>query len=188
MSDQEKFEELTQSIGQKLWSIMPEGADEIYFEAALYEMHSQRGAHWRNRDGSPGHFDWGKAPGDMDEMIANDLLKMKSLDIFEREPWDHVTVTLTEAGKISFQYAYVPDEDFWSGVIMRGVSDLNDEELEQAYVPMDIWEYKIEKAIPRKEQDALKAEHIGNLDRASKLRTEAESLRTRLAAYRASLS
>lgn len=45
------------AIGQKLWSIMPPEADEIYFRSKIYDDMEMRGASWRNRDGSNGHFD-----------------------------------------------------------------------------------------------------------------------------------
>lgn len=47
---------------------------------------------------------------------------------FDREPFTHMRRELTDKGKMNINFAYIPEWDSWTGLFMRGVSELSEEE------------------------------------------------------------
>lgn len=142
MADSKKFEAIVGEIGRKLWSIFPEDAVEMQFEAQFHEWMTMGGvSHWTKRNGERGRYlGFGSRPEQLEQEIKADLAEMRTLDIFQQQPWNHVTVTLNEKGKINLQYAYIEDVDYWPRLHLRGVSDLDQAEAFREYgVPPADW-------------------------------------------------
>ena len=47
--------------------------------------------------------------------------ELRELEMFT-EKWTHFKISLSEEGKIDFAFAYIPKDDYWPGLFMKGVS------------------------------------------------------------------
>lgn len=83
-------------------------------------------------------------PGEIGDKIISLMEELKSLDMFI-EKWTHFKISLTEEGKIDFEFAYIPEEDSWVSIYMRGISDLSEEELDRDYsqISKDLWRERV---------------------------------------------
>lgn len=135
MSEQEIY----QKIGELLWSIMAEEATIIFCTGTIYSDSNSYSFRWLTQDGKRKSFDFDKMPGEVGGQIILLMETLRSLDMFT-EKWTHFKISLTEEGKINFEFAYIPEEDRWPGLYMRRVSDLKLEELDEYNIPLEEWE------------------------------------------------
>ena len=135
-------QEIYQKIGELLWSIMPEEATMVYFTGDIYPEHWSGGANWLLKNGKIETFPFGESPYEIESQIYALMKKLRSLDMFV-EKWTNYKITLTEEGKIDFEFAYIPEDDHWPGLFMRGVSELNKDELAEHNIPLEEWEIRI---------------------------------------------
>ncbi|WAU72844.1 immunity protein YezG family protein [Acinetobacter sp. TR11] len=139
-----KDQEIYQQIGELLWSIMPQEAEVIYFTGKVYPDFQGWGTTFLLKKGSRGTFDFGQEPTNIELKIKDLVCDLRDLEIFKEE-WTHFKVSLTEEGKIGFNFAYIPEEDDWVSLYMRGISDLSEEEWEKDYsqIPRERWEERV---------------------------------------------
>ena len=135
-------QKIYQKIGELLWSIMPEEANVIYFTGDIYPEHWSGGADWLLKNGKIETFPFGESPYEIESQIYELMKKLRSLDMFA-EKWTNYKITLTETGKIDFEFAYIPEEDHWPGLLMKGVSELKEDELDLHNIPFEEWEMRI---------------------------------------------
>ncbi|MDH3000465.1 hypothetical protein A1D23_01135 [Chelonobacter oris] len=64
--------------------------------------------------------------------------KLNSSDFFHQK-WTHCMVTLYSNSEFKFNFSYIPEEDSWGNLYLRGISDLKEEELDEYYIPKEIW-------------------------------------------------
>ena len=162
MTDKQQFEAIVGDISRKLWSIFPEDAVEMRFEAQFHEWMQTAGvSQWTRRDGVRGQYvGFGSRPEEVEESIKFDLARMRTLDIFLPRPWNHVTVTLTENAKINFDYAYVEEIDQWPRLHLIGISGLDQVEATRNYgIPAADWRHVASEVlkIRRAEYEAARA-------------------------------
>ena len=140
MSEQEIY----QKIGELLWSIMPKEARMIFCEGYIYPDTNSCGFEWLTQNGKQDSFDFDKIPVEIGSQIISLAEDLRSLDMFV-EKWTHFKISLTEEGKIDFTFAYIPEEDSWVSLYMRGISDLTEEEWEKDYsqIPKELWEERV---------------------------------------------
>lgn len=69
--------------------------------------------------------------------------ELRDLEIFT-EKWTHFKISLSEEGEIDFAFAYNLKDDYWPGLFMKGVSDLNKDELDKYNIPLEDWEECVE--------------------------------------------
>ena len=50
------------------------------------------------------------------------------------------------------KFAYIPDEDSWPMLYLRGVSDLADNEIKEYGIPKEIWEERVK--VKKEQQDS----------------------------------
>lgn len=144
MADKQHFEAIVGDIGRKLWSIFPEDAVEMRFEAQFHEWMQTAGvSQWTRRNGVRGQYaGFGSRPEEVEEAIKFDLARMRTLDIFLPRLWNHVTVTFTENAKIKFDYAYVDEIDQWPRLHLVGISALDQVEATRDYgIPAADWRH-----------------------------------------------
>lgn len=139
-----KDQEIYQKVGELLWSIMPNDATEIYFIGDIYPEHYSGGAEWRLKNGNIDSFPIGERAYEIEENIRELMKELRSLEVFV-EKWTHYKITLTEEGKFNVDFAYIPEEDNWVSLYMRGISDLSEEELARDYpqIPKDLWKERV---------------------------------------------
>ena len=134
MNNQEKY----QKIGELLWSIMAEEATILFCTGMIYLDLNSYSFRWLTQDGKKS-FDFDKMPGEIGDKIISLMEELRELEIFT-EKWTHFKISLTEEGKIDFAFAYIPKDDYWPGLFMKGVSELNEEELDTYNIPLQDWE------------------------------------------------
>lgn len=134
-----KDQEIYQKIGELLWSIMAEEATIIFCTGMIYLDLNSYSFRWLTQDGKNKSFDFDKMPGEIGDKIISLMEELRELEIFT-EKWTHFKISLTEEGKIDFAFAYIPKDDYWPGLFMKGVSELNEEELDTYNIPLQDWE------------------------------------------------
>ena len=142
----QKDQMIYEEIGKLLWSIMPKEAREIVYRAKLYDGFTQAGARWFDQNGQEQNlytsFD---DPIILIERQIKDLLEtLQQLPLFQPNPWTQCKVTLNENGKFNIQYFYIPEEDSWTNIILKGISDLTEDEWRQTSIPRALWEERVQ--------------------------------------------
>ena len=132
-------QEIYQKIGELLWSIMAEEATIIFCTGMIYLDLNSYSFRWLTQDGKNKSFDFDKMPGEIGDKIISLMEELRELEIFT-EKWTHFKISLTEEGKIDFTFAYIPKDDYWPGLYMKGVSELNEDELDTYNIPLEDWE------------------------------------------------
>ncbi|EMB49005.1 Uncharacterised protein [Vibrio mimicus] len=134
--------EIYGEIGRLIWSIFPEDALESYFYCQSFPSFQDYKFNWLDVDGSISWYPFEQHPDDVLHLISVQLQELQKNQIFENDRWTHCKVTLTDKCKFNIVFAYVDEDDSWSGVYMKGISELTLEELEGACVPEDIWQHR----------------------------------------------
>lgn len=138
---QEELSNIYLELGKLLKSILPEGGIEAYFYADIYKTSSGSRFYWMDENGDDAYFEWGQSPTKYYREIRNQLKTLQKHPLFEKEPWTHCKVTLTFEMKLEIKFAYVAEEDTWSGLYLKGVSELSLEEaMNEHGVPKEEWE------------------------------------------------
>ncbi|KAF1024596.1 MAG: hypothetical protein GAK29_02444 [Acinetobacter bereziniae] len=137
-------QEIYQKIGELLWSIMAEEATIIFCTGMIYNDSNSYSFRWLTQEGKNKSFDFDKMPGEIGDKIISLMEELRSLDMFI-EKWSHFKISLTEEGKIDFEFAYIPEEDSWVSIYMRGISDLSEKELDRDYsqISKDLWRERV---------------------------------------------
>jgi len=125
-----------QKIGKLLWSVMSLKDNKIVFRGRIYFEHQDFQLLCETNEG-PKYVE-------MTNDLFFDLRKLmedlKQCLIFNKEPWTQFKVVLNEDGNFKIDFAYISEEDSWPGLYMRSVSDLDQTELDEYYIPMKEWE------------------------------------------------
>ena len=131
-------QKIYKQIGEQIWSIMPEDALVMTFKGGLGVGTSLS---WSTRKQEINCFPLGGSPREVEDKIKVLIAELRQEPPFNiDQPFNHYTITLTDAGKFNLQVAWVDEEDSWTGVFMKGVSDLTWEEAEANYIPSENWE------------------------------------------------
>lgn len=138
MNDQDIYKK----IAKLLWSIMPEEAKEIKYVGMFYPTNSQAGANWVDKlDTINSFYDgFNNSVEKIEREIHKLVVDLQQCSIFAEDPWTHLSITLTENGKLKLDFAYISKEDSWPSLYMRAVSDLDQTELDEYYIPLKEWE------------------------------------------------
>ena len=127
-------------IGELIWSIFPEDAQESYFYCQILDEERDYKFNWLDNHGNISRYDFGQHPTDVLRLISIQIKELQQHTIFKQERWTHCKVTLKDKGKLNIEFAYVSQKDSWSGLYMRGISSLTKEEAKTYLVPDDVWE------------------------------------------------
>ena len=134
MNEQKVYQE----IGELLWSIMVEDAKTIFCEGFIYPDTNSYSFEWINKNNNISWFDINAIPHEIGAKIISLMEELRELEMFT-EKWKHFKISLSEEGKIDFAFAYIPKDDYWPGLFMKGVSDLNKDELDIYNIPLEDW-------------------------------------------------
>lgn len=125
-----------QKLGELLWLVMSPKDNNIIFRGRIYSEHQDFQLLCETNEG-PKYVEITNA-------LFFDLLKLmedlKQCLIFNKEPWTQFKIVLNEDGSSKIDFAYISEEDSWPGLYMRSVSDLDQTELDEYYIPMKEWE------------------------------------------------
>ena len=133
--------EIIRKIGGLLWSIFPQEASHIEFVGRYYPSRYQGGPNWYSNDGQrlgPKAYtpDLLKLTKEISELII-DLQKTPP---FQKTPFTHIKYVLNNDGKADLKFRYIPEWDSWTGLFMRGISDVAEDELITVGIPKKDWE------------------------------------------------
>ena len=137
-------QQIYQKIGELLWSIMAKEAKTIFCEGYIYPDTNSCSFEWLTQNDKKDSFDFDKIPVEIGNQIIFLIEELRALDIFP-EKWTHFKISLTEEGKIGFEFAYIHEEDSWVSLYMRGISDLSEEELDRNYpqISKELWKERV---------------------------------------------
>jgi hypothetical protein len=141
----EEIDKIYQEIIDLIWSIFPEDGIEAYFYAQIFKDSSQRTFYWLDKNGDEAWHDFENSPNEITLKIISKLELLQQHKLFEKERWTHCKVTVTDDYKLNIKFAYIPQDDSWPGLFMRGISELTLEEAKKYYIPEEEWEKHQEK-------------------------------------------
>lgn len=128
-------------IGNILWSIFPKQDDEIFLQGQVYEHQDFQLSRRCNS-----YIETIDIPPDIFLELIELLSDLKNNEIFSGECWTQFKISLTNEGKFKIEFAYIPQEDSWPGLYMRGVGDLTEYEADHVYyVPKEIWAERVKQ-------------------------------------------
>lgn len=132
-------QEFYQKIGELLWSVMPIEANELIIYGQLYDEHQS----FRFTVECEGSIESLSLDREIRVQLRTLLEGLQKCEIYTKEPWTQFKVTLSNEGKIRINFAYIPEEDSWTGLYMRSISELTEQEAREAYIPKEDWEYRV---------------------------------------------
>ncbi|WP_406736131.1 hypothetical protein [Thioclava sp. GXIMD4215] len=120
---------VTEEIGKLLWKVFPPEAKAIVFWARFGSGGHGSRLDWLDDAGNRiGPMGSKATPFDAMRAIETLALNLRRTPPFDRDPFTHMRVELTEKGKMNINFAHIPEWDSWMGLFMRGVSELSEEE------------------------------------------------------------
>lgn len=123
-------QKITDEIGKTLWSIFPPDVKTVVFSASFDSEGYGSTLDWLDETGKRiGPMGAGATPRDPMRAIERLCLELQRTPPFDREPFTHMRVELTDKGKMNLDFAHIPEWDSWTGIFMRGVSELSEEEV-----------------------------------------------------------
>ncbi|WP_336033314.1 hypothetical protein [Acinetobacter bereziniae] len=117
---------------------MAKEAKTIFCEGYIYPDTNSCGFEWLTKNGKKYSFDFDKVLVEIGNKIILLMEDLRSMEMFT-EKWTHFKISLTEEGKIDFAFAYIPKDDYWPGLFMKGISELNEDELDTHNIPLEDW-------------------------------------------------
>lgn len=133
MDDDQK---IYQEIANILSSIMSSEAIAIIFDGFVYDTSSQIGC---TNVLLNNQTEFVNLPSNLFIQLRDLIQKLQECKIFANEKWTHFEVKLDKNGKFKMKFAYILEEDSWVNLIMRGISDLTEEEAKKLGIPKDLW-------------------------------------------------
>lgn len=149
-----KQKDIYQKFGQVLWSVMPSNETSILFRGAIYDTFTQFGCRRELINGDTQLLD------DIPQEKLNEMLSL--LQTLQAETnWTHCLIRLDITGKMTGHFIYIPEEDSWPNLVMKGISDLNEQEMDDECVPTELWEERVrlhQTVLPSNKESAFTIE------------------------------
>ena len=138
----EECNELHENIAKTIWKIMPLDASKYIFECELQPDDQNYRMYWIDQNGEEKNYPLGGFPEEKRE-ILNFYSKLKETMAKFGSDWTQSRFTLDKNGKFDVRFAYIPEEDSWGSIYLRGISDLTLEEAEEHNIQREIWEERV---------------------------------------------
>ena len=119
-----------------LKDIFPHEAKACYFEGFIYSDFSTCSLYFEDKNNENSSlFE------NINLRETRNILKKIIEDSYDsaKGDWNHYQATLTNNGNFNMNVAYIPEDDRWSHLIMRGISDLTEDESKKLGIPKDLW-------------------------------------------------
>ncbi|VEI58508.1 Protein of uncharacterised function, DUF600 [Pasteurella multocida] len=126
-------------IAKTIWSTMPSEAKEYVVQCEIFPNTESCKLFWTTSKGIKKEYSMDGFP---DEVATKLMILFRELNEIMRSDnnfWSHCQFTLMESGEFKIQFAYIIEEDSWNMLYMRGISDLKEDELDEYYIPKEIW-------------------------------------------------
>ena len=121
---------------------MPLDASKYIFECELQSDDQNYRMYWIDQNGEEKNYPLGGFSEEKRE-ILNFYSKLKETMAKFGSDWTQSRFTLDKNGKFDVRFAYIPEEDSWGSLYLRGISDLTLEEAEEHNIPREIWEERV---------------------------------------------
>lgn len=132
-------QEFYQKIGELLWSVMPVESEELILKGQLYIEHQE----FQLISKTKGETLYLSIPTDV-LLNSRDLMKkLQKCEIYAKEPWTQFKITLSNEGKFRINFAYIPEEDSWPRIFMKGISDFTEKEWQKTSILKELWEERV---------------------------------------------
>ena len=138
----EECNELHENIAKTIWKIMPLDASKYIFECELQPDDQNYRMYWIDQNGEEKNYPLVGFSEEKRE-ILNFYSKLKETMAKFGSDWTQSRFTLDKNGKFDVRFAYIPEEDSWGSIYLRGISDLTLEEAEEHNIPREIWEERV---------------------------------------------
>ncbi|EGV05159.1 hypothetical protein HMPREF9952_1375 [Haemophilus pittmaniae HK 85] len=88
-------------------------------------------------------YNFDNYPEEKESEILHYLQELRKLMTSLGSEWNQCEFVLNENGKFNIKFAYIPEEDSWGSLYLRGISALTLEEAEEHNIPREIWEERV---------------------------------------------
>lgn len=129
-----------QEIKDILWSIIPPKESKIAFRGYIYDSPNQLGCHKILDDGQ---MELIEIPSGILLQLMYLMKGLQKCEIFSQKPWTHFKIIFLKNKMFEVDFAYIPKEDSWVNLIMKGISDLTEEEWKNTGIPKELWEERV---------------------------------------------
>lgn len=142
-------QEIYQHIGELMWSLMKDEATQIKYQFMLYDYCQSFSIDWLNNEGVEKGF-W----IDFDDPNPIESVENKLRDLIEYlqnlckstpNNFNQGVIVLNCEMVFKMDFAYVPEYDMDMNVYLRGISELNEHEIEEYYISLEKWQESIKK-------------------------------------------
>lgn len=131
-----KQQDIYQKFGQVLWSVIPDNETSILYMGYLYDNFSATGCCREMDDGDTEYMP-------TSDSISNQLFSLVSNLKQCDTNWTHLKIKLHSTGNMICNFIHIPEEDSWPNLVMKGISDLTEEEWEETAIPKELWEERV---------------------------------------------
>lgn len=140
----EEYNKSYEKIAKLLWAIMPKEAEQYIFQCDIYHETTSYQMFWKDKNGIRKDYPIGEFPT-VDINIINEYSKLKNIMSADGNCWTHSIFVLNDNGEFNIRFAYIPEEDSWNMLYMKGISDLTEEETKEYYIPLEVWRDRVNR-------------------------------------------
>lgn len=142
-------QEIYQQIGELMWSLMKNEANQIKCRFMLYDYCQSFAIDWLDNQGVEKGF-W----IDFDDPNPIDEVENKLRDLIEclqnlykpnTDCFNQGIITLNREMVLNMSFANIPDDDMDMSLYLRGISELSKKEIEEYYISVEDWQASIRK-------------------------------------------
>lgn len=133
--------------GRILGRLAPQGAKEVVFRAMVYPDFNEGAYAWVTETGEETEGD----PDDPYPVEAIDRLlelveDLQGIPPFSLGGFTHCEMRLDPGGALTSNFRKIPEAQSWTGLYMRGVADLTQEEAAEYFIPAEEWRARVAAA------------------------------------------
>ena len=138
-----EYENIYKNIAETIWSMMPTEAEKYVVQCEFIDSSARRSMFWVTHDGIRMDYNFDNYPEEKESEILHYLQELRKLMTSLGSEWNQCEFVLNENGKFNIKFAYIPEEDSWGSLYLRGISDLTLEEAEEHNIPREIWDERV---------------------------------------------
>ena len=135
------YQEIYQEIQSLLWSIFPDNSNKVTLKGAYYHEYDNimQLGYYNNQKS------WVSISINSSLFLQLlDLIEsLQKCEIFSQEPWTHYKMIFSKNKMLEVDFVYIPEEDSWVNLIMKGISDLTEEEWKNTGIPKELWQERV---------------------------------------------
>ena len=131
---------VSETIKDILISVTPNYAEICFFEGYIYPNINSVALYFVDGYGNKScNFqdeNWRKKRDSLKSIMHKEYLNQDKI-------WNHFRASTRKNYGFKIEFAYIPEEDNWAGLTMKGISDLTEEEWKNTGIPKELWEERV---------------------------------------------